>query len=265
MFEDEDLGAASSSSGQCERRRCWAGALVEHPQLTQLSALLKSVDVGDRFVQGRLELFKCARRRLNQQQQLDLAQREPASLEDSPLGPLASDSAQMLLANLRALMSLLFPNYDCSHLTPNDFQRCPDKYAVVSTVNQTLAEVVDRLHAGFLAEFWQAVQDAIDISGCEIYAFRPAAGSFGPTDNSLTSFHFFFIDFQNEQILFMGSMTKSRGRARAGGDSDSDVPASADSMSSVSSKGKASSEMSSNLHEGEFAFSDDSQEDHMID
>jgi len=180
-------------------------------------------------------------------------QREPGSLEASPLGPLASDSAQMLLANLRALMALVFVNYDCSHLTPNDFEHCPDKYAVVSSVNQALAEVVDRLHAGFL------------VGGCEVYALRPAAGTFGPTDNSLTSFHYFFVDFQKAQILFMGSVTKSRGRVRGGGDSDSDVVASADSMSSISSKGQASSERSSNLQEGEYAFSDDSQDDHMGD
>jgi len=248
----------------CDRHRRRAGAFIEHPQLSQLSARLRAIDTGDRVIRGRLELFACSRRRLTQQQQLDLERRAPESLADSPLGPLASDSAQMLLANLRALLSLLYVNYDCTSHGPSDFERCPDKHIVVSSINRSLADIVDRMHAGFLAEFWQVVQDAIDIIGCEVYAFRPTAGTFGPADNSLTSFHYFFVDTARGQILFIGSVTKSRGSIRGGADSDSDVVLSGESVSSKMSR-DGSSERSSNLQEGEFAFSDDSGGDGMLD
>jgi len=246
------------------RPRASSGAassgFIEHPQLTQLSAMLKAIDAGDRIIKGRLELFACSRRRLTQVQQQDLERRAPESLTDSPLGPLASDAPQILLANLRSLMSLLFVDYDCTHLMAEDFERCPDKHTVVNTINHSLAAVVDRVHSGFLAEFWQAIQDAIDIIGCEVFAFRPKSGSFEPTDNSLMSFHYFFVDLQRARILFIGSVTKSRGSAMGGMDSDSDVQLSQDSASSVTSKGRGSSDMGSSLQEGEFAFSDASDD-----
>lgn len=244
-------GSASSS----------AGSFIEHPQLTQLSAMLKAIDAGDRIIKGRLELFSCTKRKLTQPQQIEIERRSPESLTDSPLGPLASDSSQILLSNLRTLMSLLFVDYDCTHLTPDDFERCPDVRVVVNSINLSLAAVVDRVYSGFLAEFWQGVQDAIDIVGCEVFAFKPMSGTFEPTDNSLMSFHYFFVDLRRGRILFIGSVTKSRGsaRARGGVDSDSDIVLSQDA-SSVTSKGRGSSDMGSSLQEGEFAFSDGSDD-----
>lgn len=233
------------------------GSFVDCPRLTQLSAMLKAVDAGDRIVKGRLELFSCSRRRLNMHQQQDVLRREPECLTNSPLGPLANDSAQILLANLRALMSLLFVDYDCSSLTPSDFERCTDKHAVVNTINHHLAAVVERVHIGFLAEFWKVVQEATELATCEIFAFRPTSGTFAPTDNSLMSFYYFFIDPRQSRILFIGSVTKSRGMVRGGVDSDSDVVLSQDA-SSTTSKGHGSSDGASTLQEGEFAFSDGS-------
>mmetsp|Transcript_6812 Transcript_6812/g.16089 ORF Transcript_6812/g.16089 Transcript_6812/m.16089 type:complete len:315 (-) Transcript_6812:43-987(-) len=247
-----------------ERPRASSGAsfkdgFVEHAQITQLSAMLKAVDAGDRIIKGRLELFACSRRKLTVGQQHELELCCPDSLADSPLGPLANEPSQILLANLRSLMSLLYVDYDCTHLYPHDFERCIDKHAVVTSINHSLVQIVDRVHSGFLAEFWQAVQDAIDIIGCEVFAFRPASGSFEPTDHALMSFHYFFADLHRGRILFIGSVTKSRRSARGGPDSDSDVQLSQDSASADESKGR-SSDMGSSLQEGEFAFSDGSDD-----
>lgn len=253
------LMEASPAAGDKGRRP--AGAFIEHPQLSQLSAMLRAVDTGDRVIKGRLELFACSRRRLTPNQQTDLERRDPSSLSDSPLGPLASDSAQVLLANLRSMLSLLFVNYDCSQIIPSDFERCPDKHRVVANVNQSLADVVERKHSGFLAEFWQVVQDAIDVIGCEVYAFTPTAGTFGPTDSALTSFHYFFTDFRRGQILFIGSVTKSRSSVRGGMDSDSDVALSGESSASS----KDQSDMSENLQDGEIAMFSDDSEGNMFD
>lgn len=240
------------------------GALQEDPKLTQMSAMLKAIDAGDRIVKGRLELFSCSRRGLSRKQQEELQRRAPETIADSPLGPLASESAQLLLANLTALMSLLFVDYDCTTLTPLDFERCPDKHAVVNTINHSLAAVVDRVHAGFLGEFWQSVSEAIDLSGCDIYALRPTSGTFEPADNSLMSFHYFFIDLRG-RILFIGSVTKSKTSTRAGADSEaaSEVSLSQLDTNSNSSKEPGSS-MGSSLHEGEYCFSSDDN-DQMID
>lgn len=254
-FEGSELERAHRGDGN--------GRFIENPRLTQLSAMLKAIDAGDRIIKGRLELFACSRKRLSVNQQLELERRAPDSAATSPLGPMVSDSSQILLSNLRVLMSLLFVDYDCANLTPDDFEHCPDKHAVVSFINHNLASVVDRVHAGFLAEFWQRVQDAIDIVGCDIFAFKPTSGSFGPTDNSLMSFHYFLVDLPRGRILFIGSVTKSRGAIRGGAESDSDVMLSQDSASSVTSKGRGSSDMGSSLQEGEFAFSDGS--DGMMD
>mmetsp|Transcript_13538 Transcript_13538/g.38934 ORF Transcript_13538/g.38934 Transcript_13538/m.38934 type:complete len:277 (+) Transcript_13538:146-976(+) len=240
-----------------------AGSLVDHPGLTQLSAMLKAIDAGDRIVKGRLELFCCSRRSLTTKAQQDLARRAPETITDSPLGPLSTDAAQNLLANLRSLMSLVFVDYDCSTITPNDFERCHDKHAVVAAINHSLAAVVDRVHSGFLGEFWQTVQEAIDVANCDIYAFRPTTGSFEPTDNSLMSLHYFFIDPLRGRILWIGCVTKSRGAVQGGVDSDSDVVLSQNG--SNSSRQGSGSDMGSSLQEGEFAFSEQSDNDGMFD
>lgn len=240
-----------------------AGAFIEHPQLTQLSAMLKAIDAGDRIVKGRLELFSCSRRGLSRRQQEELQRRAPETVQDSPLGPLASDTAQLLLANLTALMTLLFVDYDCTALTPLDFERCPDKHAVVNTINHSMAAVVDRVHSGFLGEFWTAVSEAIDLGGSEVYALRPTSGSFEPADNSLMSFHYFFIDLHRGRILFIGSVTKSKASRRGGGDSESEASSSPLDRNSNSSKEHGSS-MGSSLQEGEYCFSSDDN-DQMLD
>merc|ERR1711879_245110 len=99
-------------------------------------------------------------------------------------------------------------------------------------INLQLASVVNRVHSGFMVEFWQTIQDTIDILNCDIYAFRPTSGSFEPTDNSLSAFHYFFIDILRGRILFIGSITKTRASVRGGADSDVDVGFSQDSASS---------------------------------
>jgi len=228
--------------------------------------MLKAIDAGDRIVKGRLELFSCARRRrLTVRQQEDLRRREPQSLADSPLGPMEEDAAQNLLVNLVSLMSLLFVDYDCSSISPQDFELCTDKHIVVSMINHNLALVVDRVRSGFLTEFWQAVQDAIDVANCDIYAFKPSSGSFEPTDNSLMSFHYFWIDVQRGRILFIGSVTKSRGTIRGGLDSDSNISLSQED--SANSKQQGSSMASSVQRDGgDYAcISDASGDDPMLD
>merc|ERR1712014_224110 len=99
-----------------------------------------------------------------------------------------------------------------------DFELCPDKHSVVNKINHSLAAAVDRVHQGFLSEFWQVVQSVIDLMGCDMYEFKPKSGTFEPADKSLMSFHYFLLDAAQERILFVGSVTKSRG---GGVDSDS--------------------------------------------
>lgn len=241
-----------------------AGQLVDHPRLTQLSAMLKAIDAGDRIIKGRLELFSCSRRNLSQKAQRELLRRSPESLTDSPLGPMSSEGSQILLANLRALLSMLFVDYDCSMIIPADFERCTDKHAVVATINNSLAAVVERVHSGFLRDFWQVIQETTDVVNCEIFAFKPTSDTFGPADNSLMSFHYFFVDPAKGRILFIGCITKSRGAAQRGADSDSDVMLS-NRSSGASSRRGGDSDMGSSLQEGEFVFSEDSGDEGMLD
>jgi hypothetical protein len=259
----DDL-TASSSAGSRDGQLV-PGALSEDPKLTQLSAMLKAIDAGDRIVKGRLELFMCSKRGLSRRQQEEVQRRAPETIQNSPLGPLATEGAQLLLANLTALMSLLFVDYDCTTLTPLDFERCPDKHAVVNTINHSMATVVDRVHSGFDRDFWQAVSEAIDLGGCEVYALRPTSGTFEPADNSLMSFHYFFIDARGPRILFIGSVTKSKSRRGGEGDSGSEVGLSQHDTNSNSSKEPGGSSMGSSLHEGEYCFGSDDDNDQMLD
>eukprot|EP00971_Amphidinium_carterae_P340494 6478862-Amphidinium_carterae.1 len=81
-------------------------SFITHPQLTQLNAVIKAVDAGDRIVKGRLELFSFSRKKPTRRQLEELERVEPTSFTDSPLGPLSSDLGQALLSNLTSLMTL---------------------------------------------------------------------------------------------------------------------------------------------------------------
>jgi len=159
-----------------------------------------------------------------------------------------SEVSQHLLVNLVSFMSLIYVDYDCSNITPNDFERCSDKLAVVNTINHNLTTVVERVHTGFLREFWHAVEDMIDVGCCEVYAFQPTSGAFGPTDSSMMSFHYFFSDPEMRRMLFVSSVMKSRGRVMSGLESESDVSLSDRPSSTNSSK-------SSSLNDGEMNMS----------
>jgi hypothetical protein len=227
--------------------------------------MLKAINAGDRIVKGRLELFACSRRGLTKRQEEEVQRRAPESINDSPFGPMRCERAQLLLANLTALMALLFTDYDCTALTPLDFELCPDKNAVMTTINQSLALIVDRMHSGFLNEFWQTVAEAIDFRGSDVYALRPSSGTFEPSDNSLMSFHYFFVDTYHGRILFIGCVTKSKASKRGlTVDTDSEVSISQHDTNSNSSKEQDS--MGSSLHEGEYCISSDgSNDDRMLD
>lgn len=241
-----------------------AGSFIEHAHLAQLSTTLKAINAGDRIVKGRLELFACSRKGLTRRQEEAIQRRAPECIDDSSLGPLRQERSQLLLANLTSLMALLFTDYDCTALTPLDFEHCSDKNAVVNTINQSLALIVDRMRSGFLNDFWQTVAEAIDLRGCEIYALRPSSTTFQPADNSLMSFHYFFVDINHGRILFIGSVTRSKASKRGrAADTDSELSISQHETNSNSSKEQDS--MGSSLHEGEYCASSDGGGDEMFD
>lgn len=254
--------SASSRDGVGTTGSVSAGCFIEHAHLAQLSTTMKAINAGDRIVKGRLELFACSRRNLTKRQEEEIQRRAPECINVSPFGPLRDERAQLLLANLTSLMALLFTDYDCTALTPLDFEHCSDKNAVMNTINQSLALIVDRMHSGFLKQFWQTVKEAIDLRGCDIYSLRPS--TFEPADNSLMSFNYFFVDTGHGRILFIGSVTKSKASKRGRtADTDSDVSISQHDTNSNSSKEQDS--MGSSLHEGEYCLSSDGGDDEMLD
>lgn len=224
---------------------------VAQPALTQLSAVMKALDAGDRVIKGRVELFSFAHRRMPRRWQEELERQEPDSFAASPLGPLASDTTQSLLINLTGLMTLLFGDYDCTSLTPSDFVRCDDKHAVVSTINHNLAAVVDRIHGSFQDELWHAVQESINLNMCVVYALNPRPGSFEPADKALMSFFYFFVDEARGRILFIGGMAKSRSSFNDAG-SESEVLSEDNGSKSSKSMGESS------IQEGEYFFNSES-------
>lgn len=256
--------SSSSRDGVGTTGSASAGCFIEHSRLARLSTVLKAVNAGDRIVKGRIELFACSRKGLTRRQEEEIQRRAPACIDDSPFGPLRFERGQLLLANLTSLMALLFTDYDCTALTPLDFEHCSDKNAVVNTINQSLALIVDRMHKGFLNDFWQTVAEAIEFRSCEIYSLRPSSGTFEPSDNSLMSFHYFFVDTLQGRILFIGSVTKSKASKRGRmTDTDSEVSISQHDTNSNSSKEQDS--MGSSLHEGEYCLSSDGGDEEMLE
>ncbi|NXC46799.1 MAF1 polymerase, partial [Penelope pileata] len=119
-------------------------------------------------------------------------------------GPLSDKCSRKTLFYLIATLNESFrPDYDFSAAKSHEFSREPSLNWVVNAVNCSLFSAVREDFKALKPLLWDAVDEEICLSECDIYSYNPDLDSdpFGE-DGSLWSFNYFFYNKRLKRIVF---------------------------------------------------------------
>jgi hypothetical protein len=119
------------------------------------------------------------------------------SSSKTTLGDFSELATRRLMTDLILTLNASFPDYDFSNAKPSQFEKMP-----IQTVRDRIYERLSELAAfktqeDWLVELWTAVNDSIDLRECEVYSFEEDL-----EDNSLWSFHYFFVNKSLRRVVF---------------------------------------------------------------
>ena len=187
------------------------------PRLQRLSSLLSSVDLGDVIVHARVEAYSCKPagddkrlgKQIERQISSELAHSPHLSPSMSPLGPLHDIHTRKLLISLITTMNASFPDYDFSNLRAEQFDRELSPATAVTQVNSLFLTALDTQQPGIRDEFWAAVGETVDMSGCELYRYMPGTDS-DIDEGALWSIHYFFFHRKEKKVVFVSASATSK-------------------------------------------------------
>ncbi|MBN3325152.1 MAF1 polymerase, partial [Atractosteus spatula] len=123
---------------------------------------------------------------------------------DEGEGPLSDKCSRKTLFYLIATLNASFrPDYDFSRAKSHDFSREPSVTWVMNAVNSSLSSVAGGEFSRLQPQLWQAIDDEICLSECDIYSYNPDLDSdpYGEEGN-LWSFNYFFYNKRLKRIVF---------------------------------------------------------------
>ena len=187
------------------------------PRLQRLSSLLSHVDLGDVIVHARVEAYSCkpagddkrVGKQIERQLSTELAHSPHLSPTMSPLGPLTDIHTRKLLISLITTMNASFPDYDFSDLRAEQFDRELSAHTAVTQLNTLVLTALDTQQPGIKDEFWAAVGETVDMSGCELYRYMPSTDS-ELDEGALWSIHYFLFHRREKKVLFVSASAQSK-------------------------------------------------------
>uniref|UniRef100_A0A8C5MPU0 Repressor of RNA polymerase III transcription MAF1 n=1 Tax=Leptobrachium leishanense TaxID=445787 RepID=A0A8C5MPU0_9ANUR len=139
-------------------------------------------------------------------------------------GPLSDKCSRKTLFYLIATLNESFrPDYDFSTARSHEFSREPSLNWVVNAVNSSLVSALGDHFTSMKSSLWDAVDEQISLSECDIYSYNPDLDSdpFGE-DGSLWSFNYFFYNKKLKRIVFF-TCRSIRGYTRADATAEFDL------------------------------------------
>mmetsp|Transcript_7793 Transcript_7793/g.18837 ORF Transcript_7793/g.18837 Transcript_7793/m.18837 type:complete len:336 (+) Transcript_7793:466-1473(+) len=204
--------------------------LLDNDGVSALQRQLSHVDVGDRILSGRVQLFTIGRGHQHHQDpahscassssssatshSLPFNKLSAEQIHDfrnaSPLGPMSQQANKNLLAILVQVLGLAFPEYDYSTVTPDRFEELEhDAFQVMNEINGQCFSLAERWRPGFMELFWRTVRECIEFNKCTIYSYKPESVEEIP-GTPLFSFFYFFTDAREKKLLFLFGSTRSK-------------------------------------------------------
>ncbi|XP_007906863.1 repressor of RNA polymerase III transcription MAF1 homolog [Callorhinchus milii] len=123
---------------------------------------------------------------------------------DDSESPLSDNCSRKTLFYLIATLNASFrPDYDFSKAKSHDFSKEPSLNWVANAVNGSLSSAAGEQFNQLKPELWQAIDDEICLSECEIFSYNPDLDSdpYGEEGN-LWSFNYFFYNQRLKRIVF---------------------------------------------------------------
>lgn len=198
--------------------------LLENSSFEAINSQL-SVETGDAHIIGRIESYSCKMagddkhmfKQFCQEGQPHvleaLSPPQTSGISPSRLGksqsgdedsPLSDKCCRKTLFYLIATLNESFrPDYDFSAAKSHEFSREPSLNWVVNAVNCSLCSAVGEEFNTLKPHLWNAVDEEIGLSECDIYSYNPDLDSdpFGE-EGSLWSFNYFFYNKKLKRIVF---------------------------------------------------------------
>ncbi|KAI6075522.1 Repressor of RNA polymerase III transcription MAF1-like protein [Aix galericulata] len=198
--------------------------LLENSSFEAINSQL-TVETGDAHIIGRIESYSCKMagddkhmfKQFCQEGQPHVLEAlsppqttgiSPSRLSKSQSGdeegPLSDKCSRKTLFYLIATLNESFrPDYDFSAAKSHEFSREPSLNWVVNAVNCSLFSAVREDFNALKPHLWDAVDEEICLSECDIYSYNPDLDSdpFGE-DGSLWSFNYFFYNKRLKRIVF---------------------------------------------------------------
>ncbi|NXL89057.1 MAF1 polymerase, partial [Alectura lathami] len=198
--------------------------LLENSSFEAINSQL-TVETGDAHIIGRIESYSCKMagddkhmfKQFCQEGQPHVLEAlsppqttgiSPSRLSKSQSGdeegPLSDKCSRKTLFYLIATLNESFrPDYDFSAAKSHEFSREPSLNWVVNAVNCSLFSAVREDFNALKPLLWDAVDEEICLSECDIYSYNPDLDSdpFGE-DGSLWSFNYFFYNKRLKRIVF---------------------------------------------------------------
>jgi len=128
------------------------------------------------------------------------------TLDSTPkttLGDFSEISTRKLMTDLILTLNASFPDYDFSNVKANQFQKLKME-DVRKSIHENLSEFASqRSSPNFLEQFWNALNDVIDLQEANVYSFDyEFAEDDESGNNSLWNFHYLFVNKSIRRIVF---------------------------------------------------------------
>ncbi|XP_072110403.1 repressor of RNA polymerase III transcription MAF1 homolog [Mobula birostris] len=199
--------------------------LLENSSFEAISSQL-TIETGDSRIIGRIESYSCKMAGDDKQMFKQFCQEgQPHVLEalsppqttgispnrlsksqsgDEGEGPLCDKCSRKTLFYLIATLNASFrPDYDFSAAKSHEFSKEPSLNWVVNAVNTSLFSAVGEEFNTLKPQLWDAVDEEICLSECDIYSYNPDldCDPYGE-EGSLWSFNYFFYNKRLKRIVF---------------------------------------------------------------
>lgn len=186
--------------------------LMDISSLNALSNALNGVDIGESILYGRVEAYSCKMTGTDKKLQMALEQNiqeqlgspNAERLSMSPFGPLTDRLSRQTLIYLITTLNCAFPYYDFSDAAPEQFHKEISPSVVVHQVSSLLSKA-QMYTEDMKARMWNAIDQEIQMSDCDVYSFNPDSDSdpFNEDDNNVWSFNYFFYNRRLKRILLI--------------------------------------------------------------
>lgn len=202
---------------------------LNNEKLNDVNLILERVDVNDRFIEAKIELFEYTEK-LKKKKRVGRTEIGSGIGIESGSGRVSTVAttvavgtkkhvtniigkkcAKHILINIINILNYVFPDYEFKHLKNTNYQYIKNINKAFDNINYNLFYLIEKLYKGFNRKIWKLLKELIDFKHCDVYTYLNNTDYDPYVDiNSISSFNYFFFAKKNKRILFISCITKPK-------------------------------------------------------